>query len=125
MVKIKFDYNINKDAWSWVVIAKDKDLWGLNWKNEIAHIPAELLTKILKSSFSLAVKITEEYIKSNPKRKYKGLIMKEEINSLQKSWDIVESKYFKILESITQKPIFSENFSCFWTTGFMCPYNQK
>jgi len=65
------------------------------------------------------------FIKNNPKRKYKGLITKEEINSLQKSWDIVESKYFKILESITQKPIFSQNFSCFWTTGFMCPYNQK
>lgn len=125
MAKINFDYNINKDAWSWVLIAKDKDLWGLNWKNEVAHIPGELLAKILKSNFSSAIKITEGYIKNNPKRRYKELIIKEQINSLQKSWATVENKYFKILESITQEPIFSENFDCFWTTGFMCPYNQK
>lgn len=125
MAKIKFDYNINKDAWSWVLIAKDKDLWGLNWKNEVAHIPEELLSKILKSKFSQAVRITEEYIKNHPKRKYKGLIIKEEINSLQKLWGTVENKYFKVLEDIMQKPIFSASFGCFWTTGLMCPYNQK
>lgn len=125
MVKVKFGYNVSKDAWSWVVIAKDKDLWGLEWKNEIAFIPKELLSKILKSSFSQAVKITAEYIKNIPQKRFRRLIIKEEINSLQKSWGGVEKKYFKVLENITQKPIFSDNFGCFWTTGFMCPYNQK
>lgn len=125
MAKIKFAYNVNKDAWSWVVIAKDKNLWGLDWKNEIAHIPKELLSKILKSNFSRAVKITEKYIKIASNKRYKNLIIKEEINSLQKSWRTVENKYFKILAAVMQKPIFSENFGCFWTTGFMCPYNQK
>lgn len=127
MPKVNFNYNINKDAWSWVLIAKDKDedFWGLNWKSEVAHIPKDLLSKILKHSFPQAVKITEEYIKNNPKRKYKELIIKEEIKSLEKSWRSVERKYFRVLADITQKPIFSDNFGCFWTTGFMCPYNQK
>ncbi|OGY48409.1 MAG: hypothetical protein A3J65_03460 [Candidatus Buchananbacteria bacterium RIFCSPHIGHO2_02_FULL_45_11b] len=125
MLKVKFNYNINKDAWSWVAIAKDKNLWGLNWKNEIAYIPKELLSKILKSSFSRAVKITENYIENNPKRTYKEILIKSEIDSLKKTWGTIEEKYFKILAVITQKPIFSENFGCFLTTGFMCPYNQK
>ncbi|MBU1130947.1 hypothetical protein KJ840_02335 [Patescibacteria group bacterium] len=125
MAKIKFDYNVHKDAWSWVVIAKDKNIWGLDWENEIAHIPTDLLSKILKSNFSHAVKITEEYIKNESKKRYKKLIIKEEINSLQKLWRTIENKYFKILAAVMQKSIFSDNFGCFWTTGFMCPYNQK
>jgi hypothetical protein len=125
MSKIKFNYDAKKDAWSWVLIAKDKNLWGLNWKNEIAFIPEELLSKILKSSFSQAVKITELHIKNNPFRKYKKLIMKQEMKSLQKSWNAVEQSYFKILAEVTGKPIFSKTFGCYWTTGFMCPYNQK
>lgn len=125
MSKVKFAYNIKRDAWSWVVIAKDKNLWGLDWKNEIAHIPDELLSKILNSNFLHAVKLTEDYIKKNPKRKYKKLIINEEINSLEKSWKTVEKKYFQILSKITKKPIFSKQFRCFWTTGFMCPYNEK
>lgn len=125
MPKIKFDYDVSKDAWSWVLIAKDKDLWGLDWKNETAHIPTGLLDKILKFNFSHAVKITEEYLKNDSNKRYKELIIKEEINSLRKTWQTVENKYFKTLAAVTQKPIFSENFGCFWTTGFMCPYNQK
>lgn len=125
MPRVKFNYNINKDAWSWVVIAKDKNLWGLNWKNEIVHIPKELLSKILKSSFSRAVKITEEYIKNKSKIEYKELIIKEEIHSLKNLWRHVEGEYFKILENIMQKPSAPEKFGCFWTTGFMCPYNEK
>src|SRR3989344_2178128 len=125
MLKVKFNYNINKDAWSWVAIAKDKNLWGLDWRSQIAHIPKEILSKILKSNFSHAVKLTEEYINNNPKRKYKEILIKSEINSLEKSWGTIEKKYFKILADIMQKSIFSENFGCFLTTGFMCPYNQK
>ena len=125
MLKVKFNYNINKDAWSWVAIAKDKNLWGLDWRSQIAHIPKEILSKILKSNFSHAVKLTEEYINNNPKRKYKEILIKSEINSLEKSWGTIEKNYFKILADIMQKSIFSENFGCFLTTGFMCPYNQK
>lgn len=125
MSRVKFNYDINKDAWSWVVIAKDKNLWGLNWENEIAHIPKELLPGILRSSFSRAVKITEEYIKNSSKIEYNKLIIKEEINSMENLWRHVEAKYFKTLEYVTQKPAVPENFGCFWTTGFMCPYNEK
>ncbi len=125
MTKVKFDYNLNKDAWSWVLIAKDKNMWGLNWREQIAQIPDELLEKIEKASFFRAQKIVEDYIKNNPKKDYKNKVMRFEMQALEKSWRLVEKKYFKALKLIMKKPIFKEKFSCYFTTGFVCPYNEK
>lgn len=125
MPRVNFEYNLNKDAWSWVVIAKDKNIWGLDHKKETAHIPEKLLSKISKSNFLRSVKITEEFIKKNPQKRYRELIIKEEINALKKVWKTVEKKYFQVLSSTMNKPIFSKQFDCFFTTGFMCPYNEK
>jgi len=125
MSKVKFGYDIKKDAWSWVEIAKDKNLWGLNWENEVAHIPEDLLAEILKIDFLEAQNLVEDYIKKNPKREYKELVIKEQINSLESVWETVEEKYFETLAKLTDKSIFSEEFGCFWTTGFMCPYNEE
>jgi hypothetical protein len=125
MIKVNFDYNLKKDAWSWVLIAKDKDIWGLNWRNQIAQIPDELLEKIEKVSFSSAQKIVESYIAKDSKKEYKDNIMNLEMQALEKSWRTVEKKYFKILSVITKQPIFTEKFSCYFTTGLMCPYNEK
>jgi len=125
MIKIIFDYNLKKDAWSWILIAKDKDLWGLNWHDQVAHIPDKLLEKIKKVSFSGAEKIAEEHIKKDPLKNYKNKIKSLEIQALEKSWKIVEKKYFKVLSKITQQPIFTKKFKCYFTTGLMCPYNEK
>lgn len=125
MAKVIFDYNIKKDAWSWVTIAKDKNLWGLDWKNEIAHIPADLLNKILKLNFNEAQSIVEKYITENPKTEFKNGIIKIQIIALQNAWKIIEKKYLKILADIIQKPFYTKNFTCYFTSGFMCPYDEK
>lgn len=125
MAKVEFDYNLKKDAWSWVLIAKDRNLWGLGWRGQIAHISDELLKKIEKASFSRAQKIVEDYIEKDPRKEYKNKVMYSEMQTLEKSWRIVEKKYFKILSKITQKPIFADKFGCYFTTGLVCPYNDK
>ncbi len=125
MIKLNFDYNLKKDAWSWVLIAKDRDMWGLNWRDQIAQIPDELLEKIEKVSFSRAQKIVENYITKDSKKEYKNKVMKSEMQALEKSWRVVEKKYFEILSAITGQPIFVEKFSCYFTTGLVCPYNEK
>jgi hypothetical protein len=125
MTKVKFDYNLNKDAWSWVLIAKDKNMWGLNWRDQIAQIPEGLLRKIEKTSFSRAQKIVEKYIEKDFKKEYKNKILHFEMQALEKSWRIIEKKYFKTLSSIIKKPIFTNEFNCYFTTGLMCPYNEK
>lgn len=107
------------------MIAKDKNLWGFNWRDQIAHISDELLKKIEKASFSHARKIVEEYIKKDSKKKYKDKLMYSEMKTLEEAWEIVEKEYFKILTKITNKSIFTNNFNCYFTTGLMCPYNDK
>ena len=77
MPQIKFKYDIGKDAWSWVLIAKDKNLWGLDWKDEVGHIPKNLLSQVLKASFTDAEEIIREYLQSDRKCKYKDLIIKD------------------------------------------------
>lgn len=95
MIKLNFDYNLKKDAWSWVLIAKDKDMWGLSWRDQIAQIPDELLEKIEKVSFSRAQKIVENYITKDSKKEYKNKVMKLEIQAMEKSWKIVEKSILK------------------------------
>lgn len=125
MVKVNFDYNLPKDAWSWVLIAKDRDMMGLNWRDQIAQISNELLVKIEKVSFSRAQKIVETYIENDSKKEYKNKVMYAEMQALEKSWRLIEKRYFEILSGITQNPILTEKLSCYFTTGFMCPYNEK
>ena len=125
MTKLNFNYNLKKDAWSWVLIAKDTNLWGLNWRNQIAQISDELLADIEKASFSKALDVVEEHIKKDPDREYKSKVMDAEMQALGKSWRLIEKKYFKILSGITRKPIFTDKLDCYFTTGMMCPYNEK
>ena len=108
-----------------MLIAKDKNLWGLHWRDQIAHIPDELLEKIENASFSSAQKIVEKYIENDPRKKYKNKVMRSEMQTLEESWRVVEKKYFETLSRIIQKPIFKNNFGCYFTTGLMCPYNEK
>lgn len=122
---VKFGYNLRKDAWSWVVIAKDKNnLWGLDWRNEVAHMSDDLLKKIEKVSFSRAQKIVEEYIKNSPRKVFKNKVLHFEKQALEKSWSGVEKKYFKTLSKVMGKPIFTNSFNCYFTTGLMCPYKE-
>jgi hypothetical protein len=123
--KVNFSYDLEKDAWSWVAIAKSKDLWGLNWHDQVAHIPDDLLDKIKKNNFAQSQKHVEKYIKENPRAKYKKMIIRQEMNALEKSWRLVEKKYFKTLADLTQRSIFAEKFVCYFTTGVMCPYDEK
>jgi len=125
MAKVNFEYNIKKDAWSWVLIAKSKDYWGLDWRSQVLQIPDDLLAKILKANFKKAQILAERYLSNHPKRQYREFIIGKELSALGDIWKKVENNFFDILSAITQKPIYENNFRCFFTSGFMCPYNQK
>lgn len=127
MAKVNFEYNLKKDAASWVLIAKGKkkDFWGLNKREQTEHISSELLKKIQKLSRQKAEKLIADKIGSDNKKKLKDALIKEQIKALKKSWNLVEKKYFQRLSQVTQKPIFLNKFNCFITTGFMAPYNEK
>lgn len=126
MPKLIFKYNIEKDAWSWVYIAKgNKGCWGLDWHSQVTHIPEDLLSRILKLSFPKAQTAVEIYLKNHPKIKNRKLVINQELIALKNTWGKVEEDFFDILSNITQHPIYRKNFRCYFTTGFMCPYNLK
>lgn len=125
MIKVTFAYDLKKDAWSWVLIAKDKNLWGLNWRQQIAQIPDDLLEKIEQADFSQAQEIVNDYIEKDQRTEYKNKVMSIEMPALEKSWQMVEKNYFAVLSNITQKPIFADKFTCYFTTGLVCPDNEK
>lgn len=107
------------------MIAKDKDLWGLNWEDQVAHIPNDLMKGIIKASHIKAQKKVEYFLSTQKIRKYKQNVREKETEAIKAIWRGIEKKYFKILSEITQKPIYKKNFDCYLTTGLMCPYNEK
>ena len=49
----------------------------MDWREQVAHIPDDLLNKIKKNNFSQAQKIVEKHIRENPRSKYNSLIIKQ------------------------------------------------
>lgn len=126
MPKVMFGYDRYKDAWSWVQIAQDRDEnWGTNWRKENAHITHELLDQILNATKEEAIEIVLKHFDKSPYQKYKEEVIGAEIASLEKIWRTKEKEYFDALEKITGKPIYQKKFTCYFTTGFMCPYSRK
>jgi hypothetical protein len=124
MTKVKFSYNFKKDAWAWVRFAMKKgDIYG--HKNNLGFIPLELLEKINKVDRESAEKIVYDYLLNNPKKEIRKFIINQEIKSLKETWVKLESKFFKRLEKVTQKPIFTKEFGAYFNSCFMCPYNEK
>ncbi len=125
MTKVVFGYKEKFDAWSWVLIAQDKDLWGIEWEDQVTHIPPELLAKIEKARFWRAQNMVMKHLVHDPLRKNKRATIKIELMALEQAWRIVEDRYFDVLATVTKKPIFRKKFACYMTTGYMCPYNEK
>jgi len=124
MPKVIFRYDLKKDAWAWVVFARRKSkIYGL--KNRLNFIPPELLKKIRGKKKKSAEKLVHDYLINNPKKKIRRIVIEKEKDVLRNIWRELENRFFKKLEKITQKPIFTSNFKCYFTTGFMCPYNEK
>ena len=107
------------------MIAKDRECWGLDWKDQVAFMPDDLLDKILKSGIKSAESLVYNYLISHSKKTLRQLVIKEELQALERSWTKIESKFFSRLEKITRKPIFSNYFKCYFTSGFMCPDSEK
>jgi len=128
MPKVKFKYDLKKDAWSWVLIAKSqKRLAELkkDWRKEVEFIPKELLDKILKENSQRAEILVYNHLISHPQKLIRQLVIREQLRSLEKVWRKIEKEFFRRLEQITKKPVFRKEFKCYLTTGFMCPYDPR
>jgi len=125
MPKVKFGYDLKKDAWWWVETAKGKkDLNHQYWKEETKSFPPKLLKKVLVANRKNAESAMILYLKKQYKTKW-GNAIKNSLESVKRTWPEFEDKFFTKLEKLHSKPIHTKNFNCSMTTMFRCPYDER
>jgi len=123
---IKFLYNINKDAQNWVETVKSTEpSWGINYGEETKMVPKSLKNQILKTDEKKAIKLVKNYLENQSYFKLKRKIIISEARAIEKVWRTKEKEYFKILENLTKKPLFSSTITSYFTTMFICPYDEE
>jgi len=123
MTKVKFDYDIKKDAWWWASLARDKDLWGMSWKNEVAPIPDQLIKDMNKVSKQEAEKLALNHLKTRKLQDRVEIMIDHEKEALNKAWKEVEKDFFAELAKLFKAPIYRDSFKAYFTSLFICPYN--
>ncbi|MCD6550092.1 hypothetical protein J7K24_00935 [bacterium] len=123
---IKFTYNVDKDAENWVNTVQDTSpSWGINYAEETKMVPEVLKAKILKLNKEKAVVAVKEYFESQPRFQAKKEVITAEIRSIEAVWKGKEQEFFSALETLTNKPVFSSEFTAYFTTMFICPYDKE
>lgn len=123
---IKFIYDINKDARNWVdVIKNTKPSWGIDYEEETKMVPRSLKEKILKANDKEAVILVKNYFRNQSRFKFKKEVIRSETKAIGEIWGKREKDFFKILETLTRKPLFSRTFTAYFTTMFICPYDEE
>jgi len=122
----KFLYDINKDAQNWVETIKNiKPSWGIDYNEETKMVPEKLKKQILRISKEEGQELVKNYFKTLFYFKFKEKIILSEAEAIEKVWHKKEKEYFKILENLTKRPFFSSAFTAYFTTMFICPYDEK
>ncbi len=115
MPQVKFKYDINKDAWAWVRMARKKELWGVAPDRLAGHIPEEVLNQLREFEYEKALQLAKETIRGINKEKNDFLI-KSKIKWLEENWRPVEDKYFQLLSDLLQKERLQVNWTAYLTT---------
>lgn len=129
MLKIKFKYNLKKDAFNWIrqVIFLPNRL--------IDHLPIEIQkeikrlyeinkisqTKLIESMDHSTIDFMVNYLKKNQNMD----LIERKKKELEKAWRKGESDFFKILSEIIQKPIYKASYVCYLSTICGCPFYEK
>jgi hypothetical protein len=67
----------------------------------------------------------KEKIESYYKQIHNSSLIKIFVNSVNKSWEIINDEYFKRMERIMKKPIYQNSFIGYLTLAGRCPYILK
>ena len=127
MSHINFYYSIDKDAENWINRLFDHgSVTFIPQKDVLEKYPKNLLDKIKAThNYEEAKQIAINFIKNDAVNTNKTSIIDEELKALKASWEVRENNFFKALENMFEKPIYTENFSGYLTTFFRCPYSEK
>jgi hypothetical protein len=120
---IKFDYSIEKDAWWWAKLARDKDLFGMDWKKEVTPMPEKLIKEMNRLPLEKAIELAADHLKSRELQSEVEEIINYEKQVLRKAWRKREDQFFKLTEELFEKEMYRKEFYAYFTTLFMCPYD--
>jgi hypothetical protein len=125
MPKIKFKIDFKEDARNWVrIINAKKNKFGNSYGYMIGRIEKDLLKKIKEaSSREKAEKVVFDYLKKESDN------FVPEMKAVQKMLEFyLQEKgddLFKLIEKITEKPMYTDTFNATFTLMSSCPYNSK
>ena len=119
MVKISIKLDINKDAWNWWH-ACNHISHGVDWKK---RIESNLWKNIYQKKFSEAEKYLLPYL-NNYYRENK-LNLSKVLEDARELFDKKASQACQLMERITKRKLYRDNFICFLTTFPRCPYDYK
>lgn len=117
MPKVIFEFDKEKDL---------RNLWETcnipsKWYDHSKWISPSILEICKNKEFSECKKKLYEYRKDM----YDSGFLEIFAESLQKAWNKINDEYFKRLEKIMKKPVFSKEFKCYITTATRSPYNLE
>ena len=118
-IRIQVKLDIRKDAWNWWD-ACNKISYGVDWKE---RIDGNLRKKIHGKTKQEAMRFLLPYLRDYYKRNDKDL--KRALYEANKLFRKKANSACKLMEKITQYPVYRNNFTCFLTTFPRCPYDYK
>lgn len=119
MPKIKVKLAIKKDAWNWWD-ACNRISHGVDWKKKVDK---ELWQKIHGKTEKMAIEFLLPYLKNYYQQNGKQLTAA--IKETQDVFNKQSAVALRLMEKITGKKLYRENFTCFLTTFPRCPYSFK
>lgn len=129
MLKINFEYNLRKDAYNWarqVIFASH---------SSINHIPSEIQEKIKQLYKKKPISHTDlieflnhpaiDFVADYLRETQDFSLIESKQKKLEQEWEKRETEFFKILSNVLQKPIYEASYTCYLSTTYNCPFNQK
>lgn len=120
MAKVIFKFDVEKDAKNYWECANSDLSYGYDFTKAIKP---EVYKKLKGKKWENVKKDTIAMLErgySKDKKKFSSKLKK-----IESSWRKIEKKYFKRLEKINKKPIYTKVFTCHITTIGRCPYRPN
>lgn len=120
MPKVIFKFDIEKDAENYYKAANSDAKWGYDFSKSMRP-------KVVKKVRGKTWKKSRKYLINMLKRGYSIDKKRHKANYklIKSAWKKIEKRYFKKLEKITKNKIYSNTFTCYFTTIRRCPYSIK
>jgi len=133
MSKIKFEYNLTKDAYNYARIILFSTPLGASKNLDL--IP-EKVQKEVKKSYKIHPINHSKLIEMSSHKIFEPIIaylnakIENEVldynkRLLETEWESIENKYFQRLSELLQKTVYPANYTCYLTTLYSCPYSEK